>query len=141
MAGMGMDSEQTWLTYREASKRIPRSERTIRKWAAAGMPMGWTEREGQRVRVVELAVLQKWFREALQSSPVHQYRLRAQDVERGEAPRDLSGILKRRQESRSETLHTPTPPHTPGPPESAAFGRTEPENDPPESKVDQQPRD
>lgn len=98
--------------------------------------MRWAERDGQRVRVVELAVLQKWFRDRLQAWPAHQNRMRRAAIERGETPPPIVQRPKRRQESRSETLHTRAPPHAPVTPESAAFGRTEPEYTTPEPIVD-----
>lgn len=66
------------LTYREAAKKVNRSVRTINRWRRHGMPMTWAVRDGNRVRVVELKVLQKWLRERLKSNPAHQYRMRAE---------------------------------------------------------------
>ncbi|MAP63141.1 MAG: hypothetical protein CMH34_05235 [Microbacterium sp.] len=73
------------LTYREAAKRVGRSRRTIRHWRLNGMRMGWETREGQRVRVVELATLLAWWRQRLKNDPVHQQRLRAQNAAQTEA--------------------------------------------------------
>lgn len=67
----------TRLTYREAAKRVHRTTRAIRYWRQRGMPMGWEIRGGQRVRVVEEAVLLAWWRQRLQNWPTHQYRMRA----------------------------------------------------------------
>jgi hypothetical protein len=67
----------TTLTYREAAARVGRSPRAVRYWRARGMVMTWEVREGQRVRVVEEAVLLAWWRQRLQNWPPHQYRLRA----------------------------------------------------------------
>lgn len=64
------------LTYREAAAKTRRSIRTINRWRRGGMPMGWETRDGQRVRVVEEAVLLKWWRERLESWPPHQQTLR-----------------------------------------------------------------
>lgn len=66
------------LTYREAAKRVGRSRRTIRHWRLQGMPMDWDVRGGQKVRVVELSVLLRWWRQRLKNDPIHQQRLRAQ---------------------------------------------------------------
>ena len=66
------------LTYREAAKRVGRSRRAIQYWRARGMPMAWETRNGQRVRVVELKVLQAWYRQRLKNDPVRQQRIRAQ---------------------------------------------------------------
>lgn len=65
------------LTYREAARRVHRSIKTIKRWRRQGMPMGWDVREGQHVRVVELPVLQEWWRGRMLADPVHQARLRA----------------------------------------------------------------
>ncbi|WP_372968524.1 WhiB family transcriptional regulator [Microbacterium sp.] len=120
------ESEQ-WLTYAEAGKRIGRNDRTVRRWAREGMPMRWAKRDGQRVRVVELAVLQKWFRDTLQASPVHFYRLRKRMAEEGE---DLAVPERfRYTKERLATRHQEDP-------ERASDGRTEPESDTPERKVD-----
>jgi hypothetical protein len=67
-----------WHTYRSAAKRVGRSVRTIRYWREWGMPMSWKVIGGQRTRVVREDVLLKHFRQHLKNSPVHQYRLRAQ---------------------------------------------------------------
>lgn len=68
----------TWHTYRSATKRVGRSERTIRNWRVSGIPMGWQVIEGQRTRVVREDILLKHFRQHLTNSPLHQNRLRAQ---------------------------------------------------------------
>jgi len=65
------------LTYREAAARTERSMNTIRHWRRQGMPMGWSVRDGQHVRVVEEHILLKWWRERLKNWPTHRYRLRA----------------------------------------------------------------
>lgn len=39
--------------------------------------MTWEVRNGQRVRVVELTVLQSWLRQRLKNDPVHQQKMRA----------------------------------------------------------------
>lgn len=67
-----------YLTYREAARRVRRSIRTINRWRRRGMPMGWENRDGKRVRVVAEDTLLAWWRARLQSDPAHQYRLRRQ---------------------------------------------------------------
>ncbi|HEY9310271.1 MAG TPA: hypothetical protein VIP82_20905 [Microbacterium sp.] len=64
------------LTYRQAAALVKRSPRTIRYWRQQGMPMGWEERDGQLVRVVEQEVLQAWFRARLVAWPTHRWRMR-----------------------------------------------------------------
>lgn len=71
------DEDDPLLTYREAAKRVNRKHRAIRYWRARGMPMMWTERNGQRVRVVRESVLLAWWRQRLANDPVHQGRMRA----------------------------------------------------------------
>ncbi|ALJ20389.1 hypothetical protein AOA12_10900 [Microbacterium sp. No. 7] len=66
-----------WLSYREAAHRVHRSRRTIGRWRKNGMPMSWDTRDGQRVRVVDEAVLLAWWRQRLRNDPAHRYRLRA----------------------------------------------------------------
>lgn len=66
------------LTYREAAKRVGRTPRAIRYWRQAGMPMGWAIRNGQRVRVVEISVLLKWWRQRLRNDPIVQQRIRVE---------------------------------------------------------------
>lgn len=63
-------------TYKEAAARVGRSVRSINRWRRGGMPMTWEIRDGQRVRVVEEAILLKWFRERLESWPAHQWKMR-----------------------------------------------------------------
>lgn len=69
--------EPRWLTYTEAAARIRRSEKTIANYRRAGMPMGWTTRDGQRTRVVLEDALLAWFRRALMADPVRHNRRRA----------------------------------------------------------------
>lgn len=77
---------QVWLDYSHAAKRVKKSERTIQLWRREGMPMEWADGDdGQRYRVVEEQALLAWWRQKMQNSPVHQYRLRRAAVERGEA--------------------------------------------------------
>lgn len=72
-----MESPQdSWLDYREAARRVRRTERTIRNWRIAGMPMEWGIREGQRARIVREDVLLAWWRQTMRNDPAHQYRLR-----------------------------------------------------------------
>jgi transposase len=73
------------LTYREAAKLTGRAVNTIRHWRRSGMVMGWEERNGQQVRVVELHVLQAYFRERLGNWPTHRYRMRALRAARASA--------------------------------------------------------
>lgn len=70
-----MQGEQ-WLTYKQAAVRVRASERTIRHWARRGMVMGWEVIDGQRTRVVREDVLLAWWRDTMDSNPVHQLRLR-----------------------------------------------------------------
>lgn len=87
---MGMDDGQTWLSYAEAAKRVRSSGRTVRNWRRQGMPMSWrVDETGQRYRVVELQVLLAWWREKMQASPVHFYKMRAKAIERGEEPPEV----------------------------------------------------
>lgn len=74
---------KTWLDYKEAAVRVRSSEATMRRWAAAGMPMIWGERSGQRARLVDEEVLLAWWREKLTTAPVHYYRRRRRSREQG----------------------------------------------------------
>lgn len=60
-----------YLTYREAASLSGRSIRSINRWRRGGMPMTWEDRDGQRVRVIEKTILQRWFREWLVNNPAH----------------------------------------------------------------------
>lgn len=125
-------AEKTWLTYREAAKRVSSSERTVRNWASWGMQMSWAEREGQRVRVVEVEVLLAFWRQKMQENPVHFLRMRKRMAEEGitvETPEHVKAMRIKA----SETLRGI---RVPEPAESVSFGRTEPENATPEPKVD-----
>lgn len=75
------------LTYREAARATRRSVITIKRWRRNGMPMGWEIREGQKHRVVDEAVLKKWWRERMTADPVWQHRLKKIRQEREEATR------------------------------------------------------
>ena len=69
--------EPVYLTYREAAERVGRSIRAINRWRRSGyFTMRWEERDGRRVRVVELEALLKCYRERLQSNPAHIWRMR-----------------------------------------------------------------
>ncbi|WP_454113354.1 WhiB family transcriptional regulator [Microbacterium maritypicum] len=68
--------EERWLTYKQAAARVRSSERTVRHWGSDGMVMGWQLIEGQRTRVVREDVLLAWWRDKMDSSPVHQFRVR-----------------------------------------------------------------
>jgi hypothetical protein len=73
-----VEPEVYWLTYKEAADRVHRRPRTIRYWRTRGMPMGWEERDGNRVRVVRLDVLLAWWRERMSNDPIWQQHLRKQ---------------------------------------------------------------
>lgn len=60
------------LNYTEAAKRVKRSVRNVRRWAAEGMPM--VEIDG--MMYVDEPVLLKWWRERMAASPAHYYRMR-----------------------------------------------------------------
>lgn len=62
----------TWLTYRQAARRVHRTIRTIRRWKKNGMPT--ILRDG--IRYVEEETLLAWWRDRLQADPVHQQRMR-----------------------------------------------------------------
>lgn len=64
----------TWLTYREASARVGRAVRTIKRWRREGMPMSWDPR-GRRI-VKEQALLAE-YRLRLGRDPIHQQKIRA----------------------------------------------------------------
>lgn len=64
------------LTYREAAGRVHRSVRTLWRWRKHGLDMGWSVRDGQRVRVVREDVLLAYWRGAMKRWPVHQAALR-----------------------------------------------------------------
>lgn len=63
----------TWLTYREAARRVGRSVRTIRRWKRNGMQT--VLRDGRRY--VEEETLLAWWRDRMTAWPPHQYRIRA----------------------------------------------------------------
>jgi phage terminase Nu1 subunit (DNA packaging protein) len=54
-----------WLTYKEAAARVDRDVLTVQRWRRHGMPMSWSTRDGQRVRVVREDVLLAWWRDRL----------------------------------------------------------------------------
>ena len=72
---------ETWLTYREASVRVGRSVRTIKRWVREGLVRGWSELEvgwdGQGRRIVREEVLLAEYRRRLLAWPTHRYRMRA----------------------------------------------------------------
>lgn len=72
-----------WLSVRDAAKRVRSSERTVLRWQAAGMPTQWRTVDGQRIRVVDEDVLLGWWRDRMDSSPAHQYRMRRKFAEAG----------------------------------------------------------
>lgn len=61
-----------WLDYRQAARRIGRSENTIKRYRRDGMQMPL--RDGRRM--VREDVLLAWYRDRLQAWPIHQQRLR-----------------------------------------------------------------
>lgn len=63
----------TWLTYREASVRVRRSIRTIKRWRREGMPMSF-DPHGRRI--VEEHTLLTEYRNRLGRDPIHQQRIR-----------------------------------------------------------------
>lgn len=108
------------------------SERTIRNWAAWGMPMQWRMIEGQRTRVVEVEVLLKFWRERMAASPVHFYRMRKRIAEDGivlETPEHVKAMRRKAAQTLRGT-RVPEAPERPG------DESTEPETAAPEPKVD-----
>ncbi|MFJ4255164.1 WhiB family transcriptional regulator [Microbacterium sp. NPDC090003] len=75
--------EERWYTYKQAAARVGSSERTVRHWRSDGMVMGWEIIEGQRTRVVREDVLLAWWRDTMDRSPVHQFRVRKRAKEAG----------------------------------------------------------
>lgn len=101
-------AEKQWLSYAEAAKRVKSSERTVRNWRRNGMPMSWRlGTDDQMERVVELQVLLKWWREKMQASPAHFYRMRRDAIERGETPPPVPERFKQRPRN---AIHTPSQP-------------------------------
>ena len=127
-------AEKTWLTYAEAAKRVKSSERTVRHWGQQGMPLAWAERDGQRVRVVELEVLLAFWREKMAGWPAHFYRMRKRMAEEGvvlEMPERIKAALASgKAAERRRGTRGPEAPERPG------DERTEPETAAPEPKVD-----
>jgi hypothetical protein len=74
---------RVWLTLRDAAKRVRSTERTVKRWQAAGLATEWRDLDGQRVRVVEEDTLLAYWRERMDASPVHQARIRARMTELG----------------------------------------------------------
>lgn len=107
-----------WLSYTEAAKRVGRSSRNIRRWRAEGMPMEWrTSSDGRLERVVDEEVLLAWFRDRLNASPVHQYRMRRIARNQGlpgpiTPPRAVVGV-KRENRQRSEVIRADPDDRTP----------------------------
>lgn len=64
--------DATWLTYRQAARRVHRTIRTIRRWKKNGMPT--ILRSG--VRYVEEETLLAWWRDRLMADPAHRWRMR-----------------------------------------------------------------
>lgn len=67
-------TDDQWLTYREAARRVRRALITVKRWRRNGMPMS-TDSHGRRI--VREDVLFDWFRSCLMADPVHQARIRA----------------------------------------------------------------
>lgn len=134
---MGMDSEQTWLTYAQAAPRVKKSEHTIQIWRREGLVMRWQVIDGQRTRVVELNELLKFWRERMQSSPVHYYRMRKQAIENGmpllPMPERFKEMRRRASIASAETRRAAGTHLTQ---ERPSDGRTEPENGTPAPTVD-----
>lgn len=72
-----------WLSLRDAAARVRSTERTVKRWQAAGMVTEWRMVEGQRARFVDEDVLLAWWRDRMDASPTHQYRLRRRAAEAG----------------------------------------------------------
>lgn len=66
--------DETYLTYRQAARRVHRTIRTIRRWKKNGMPTHLAD----GIRYVELETLLAWWRARLQSDPAHRWRMRKQ---------------------------------------------------------------
>lgn len=99
----------TWLTYREAAEQVDRKVREINRWRADGMPMASGIRDGQRVRLVDEAVLLAWFRDRLKADPVHQLRMHAIAVEEAREyglPEPARPVVKRKRSPRPENPAT-----------------------------------
>lgn len=58
-------AERQFLSMRDASRRVHRSRRTIRRWMAQGMPYQWLDGR----KFIELADLQRTLRTKLASDP------------------------------------------------------------------------
>lgn len=58
-------AERQFLSMRDASKRVRRSRRTIRRWMAQGMPYQWMDGR----KFVELSELQRTLRTKLHANP------------------------------------------------------------------------
>lgn len=70
----------TWHTYEDAARRVNKDPRTIKRWRRNGMPMSFNS-AGERI--VREDHLLEWFRQTLQNSPIHYYRMRAAAEKRG----------------------------------------------------------
>lgn len=81
-----------YLSYREAARLTHKSVISIKRWRRNGMPMGWEIRDGQRYRVVEKKILQKWWRERMAADPVWQAKLRKQRNSTEDATRRESNL-------------------------------------------------
>lgn len=106
--------EQTWLTVVEAAARVKSNRRTVERWIADGLQIEWRRDDiGRRYRVVELDTLLAWWRQKMQNSPVHQYRLRRMRAERGlpplEIPKRVSAQPERSQEVAAPDAATTEP--------------------------------
>ncbi len=75
---MGGTPGTTFLNYKQAARRVDRSEISIQRWRREGMPMIWrTSSDGQQERAVREDILLRWFRLKLKADPVRQNKMRA----------------------------------------------------------------
>ncbi len=129
---MGMDGEKQWLTKKQAAKRVGMSLRTIHNWRLEGMPMPLQMVEGQRMRVVDEDVLLAFWRDRMQTTAWHFYRVRKRLADAGVAL-ETPEVVKAKRVRASEVRQGV---QVPGRPDSAGDGRTEPETPISEPKVD-----
>lgn len=97
---MRMETAPVWLSYAEAARRVKSAKRTVQRWHRQGMPMEWAvDDAGGRYRVVELSVLLAWWRQTMQNSPVHFYRMRSTLAAAGEPVPPVPERFKRAKRS------------------------------------------
>lgn len=80
--------DETWLTYRQAARRVHRTVRTIRRWKRNGMPT----RLDRGVRYVEEETLLAWWRARMIADPAHRWRMRAKMRHAEEHRSSTSGV-------------------------------------------------